>query len=372
MRVRFLTVISILVGYTAFKVYQLWPTHPLGSIVVAILAFVVMLASTILLRGHPEIYDRTWFHLLTWAGSIAMALWATFILLSIPLDILNLLSLPLGPFPFFVRLPFLLLGISVLLVALGFVQAWRGAKIKETHVQIENLTPALEGLKLLQISDLHVGPTIRAPYVREVVARANAVNPDLIFMTGDIADAHAGSIVEHTRPLSELKSRYGVFYVTGNHEYYWGVDAIVKQLQNLGIQPLLNKNAIVKIGDAKLMVAGVNDPVGESLPGHTPDLPRAAKSATKADLKVVLAHRPDVSLEAEPLGFDLQFSGHTHAGQFFPFSLLIGLAHKYSRGLYRHGNMWVYVNPGTGYWGPANRLGVTPEISLIILSRTRK
>jgi len=158
--------------------------------------------------------------------------------------------------------------------------------------------------------------------------------------------------------------------VTGNHEYYWDPEGLIAKMRELGFTPLLNENAALKIGESRLLVAGVTDPMGAAMtPAQKPDVSRAAHSDEKADLRILLAHRPDASTEAEPLGFDLQFSGHTHAGQFFPFSLLIGLEHRYSRGLYRHGRMQVYVNPGTGFWGPPNRLGVPAEITLATLRR---
>jgi predicted MPP superfamily phosphohydrolase len=140
-------------------------------------------------------------------------------------------------------------------------------------------------------------------------------------------------------------------------------------MRGLGFVTLLNENKILKVGETSLMVAGVTDPVGvHMLRGHASDTTKALTSSEESQFKILLAHRPDACHGAESLGVDLQFSGHTHAGQFFPFSLFIGLAHKYYNGLYRHGNMWLYVNPGTGYWGPANRLGVVSEISCLTLT----
>jgi predicted MPP superfamily phosphohydrolase len=189
-----------------------------------------------------------------------------------------------------------------------------------------------------------------------------------VLVTGDIADARASSIVEDLAPLAELKAKHGVFYVTGNHEYYWDADGLVKLATSLGLQALMNENRVVKVGDAKILVAGITDPMGFMAGGrHRPDLARALTQAESTDFKILLSHRPDPFAEAEKSGVDLQFSGHTHGGQFFPFSLLIPLAHKHYRGLSRHGSLWIYVNPGTGYWGPPNRFGVPPEITLLSL-----
>jgi predicted MPP superfamily phosphohydrolase len=263
-----------------------------------------------------------------------------------------------------------LFGVSGALAGLGLLEVVRGPKIKKTLLAVENLPPSLQGLKIAQISDLHVGLTIRKGYVEEVVRLMNETNPDFIFLTGDITDAPINSIAEHLKPLSNLKSKYGTFYITGNHEYYWDIESIIEAMKALGFTLLLNENRTLKIGDSKILIAGITDPAGEhGLPGHAPSMSRSIAALDETAFKILLAHRPDACVEAEALGFDLQFSGHTHAGQFFPFSLLIGLAHKYTKGLYRHGRMWVYVNPGTGYWGPADRLGIRAEISLVTLGK---
>ena len=147
-----------------------------------------------------------------------------------------------------------------------------------------------------------------------------------------------------------------------------GYVEVIAKMKELGFTTLLNENVILKIGEQNLMIAGVRDPAGENAVAD--DAPNAKQTATtyeKVDLKILLAHKPDACEEAEGLGFDLPFSGHTHAGQFFPFSLFIGLAHRYAGGLYQHGRMWAYVNLGSGYWGPADRLGVRSEITLVTL-----
>lgn len=376
---RLLYIVSVLIIYTSYKAIQLWPTQPLAGITLSILLFVVILGGTFGYRARPQIFDKFWFHVLTWTGSIAMGLWATFMIISIPVDVLHLLIFafqkafavePEKLSSLFRDIYIFIFVLTLGLSGLGYLEVLRGPRIKKTLLTIADLDPALEGLKIAQLSDLHVGTTIRKGYVEEVVARTNAAHPDLIVLTGDIADAQASSVVEHLKPLQGLKSRFGVFYVTGNHEYYWEPKALISQMRSLGFQVLLNSNIVLKVGAAQLMVAGVTDHAGEQmLPGHKPDARAALSSSEKVSFKILLAHRPDACVAAEPLGAELQFSGHTHAGQFFPFSLFIGLAHQYSRGLYRHGQMWVYVNPGTGYWGPANRLGVGAEISLITLAR---
>ncbi|MBS1984743.1 MAG: metallophosphoesterase [Bdellovibrionales bacterium] len=365
---RLFQILVVLVLYTVFKAIELWPDHPARSSALAILLFVVMLSGTIAYRSNPSIFDQPWFRILAWMGSLAMALWITFALLSLPADLVHLFAAVAGKSWNFSAVAHAELVISITFISMGFLTVVQGPQVKRVPMSIDDLPPSLQGLTIVQISDLHVGPTIRGNYVEEVVRRANAINPDLVFLTGDIADAHPTSIEKHLQPLKNLKARYGTYYVTGNHEYYWGAAAIVGHLEQLGVHALLNSNKVITVGNTRVLIAGVTDPAGEhALANHAPNSTQAATSNESAQLKILLAHRPDACIEAEKLGFDLQFSGHTHAGQFFPFSLLIGLAHQYSRGLYRHERMWVYVNPGTGYWGPADRLGVHPEITAAIL-----
>lgn len=369
---RFLLILAGLIFYTCFKATQLWPANPVGATAGALLFFAVMIGGILVHRPHQRIYNELWFLAWIWAGSLSMAVWATFVIVSLPLDGVHLLIWLLGYSetlqPWLPQFHWAVLAIACLLAAVGFLQVLRGPQIVHTTIPIEDLTSDLDGFKIAQISDLHVGPTVRHGYVEEVVRRTNSTDPDLVLFTGDIADAHAASVAQNLKPFTDLKSRYGIFYVTGNHEYYWDTKAILREFQNFGLTPLLNENVIKTVGTSTILIGGVTDPQGQTmLEGHTPDLARAAQTREQVALKILLAHRPGVADEAESVGFDLQFSGHTHAGQFFPFSLFIGLAHQYSRGLYRHGDLWVYVNPGTAYWGPADRLAVTPEISLITL-----
>lgn len=376
---RFLIIVSLLFLYTGYKANQLWPAHRVLTALLTLLLFGIMLGGTFFYRTNPLVFNAIWFRVIVWSGAIAMGFWATFVLLSLPFDIMHALMNAYHRIvdgvafsderrTFFRGLSVSIFGLSGGLAAVGLFQAYRGPDVKRAVVPRKVKHPGLAGLKIAQISDLHIGPTLRRGYVADVVQRTNALSPDLIFITGDLADAHASSLTEHLEPLGTLQARHGVFYVTGNHEYYWGAADLVAALTTLGITPLLNENRVLSIGEARVLVAGVTDPTGERVPGHAPDLEKALREPSPVDYKILLAHRPHISIEAERLGADLQFSGHTHSGQFFPFSLLIGIAHQYSAGLYQRGNLSVYVNRGTGYWGPANRFGVPSEISEITLT----
>lgn len=370
--IKFIFILISLLFYTCFKAVQLVPGHFLLMIILSLIFFTLMISSLFLGRIKPVYFEMIWFQALTWIGMTFMGFWGTFILISAPFDLLNLIVTFFnhGKLFFSHDAYLIIFGLSILITFIGFIQVLLGPVVKEVPVPVEQLPADLEGLAIVQISDLHIGPTIQSRYVKKVVKKTNASNPDLIVITGDLADAHTESIKKHLQPLADLKARYGVFYVTGNHEYYWGIESLLPELQLLGFKILTNTNEVIAIRDTKILVAGIPDPSGKQfVSDHQPDMAKARATEVATHFNILLAHRPDPYISAEEHGFHLQFSGHTHAGQFFPFSLLIPIAHKYYNGLNRHGKLWLYVNPGTGYWGPANRFGITSEITLVRLTR---
>lgn len=254
---------------------------------------------------------------------------------------------------------------TAIMVLAGTIHALMGPHVKRVTLTIKNLHPSLEGITIAQISDLHIGPTIRLPYVQKVVQRTNALRPDVIVMTGDIGDGPVRIYERDAVGLGELKAKYGVIYVSGNHEHYWGVDDWMGVMSNLGFTVLKNSTQSIKIGDANLSISGVPDPVS----GIKPDLENLAVENQNSDLRILLSHRPGTARKAEELGFNIQLSGHTHGGQFFPWTLVVKFVHEFNRGLSRVGNLWIYVNVGTGAWGPLLRIGSTSEISLLSLRK---
>ena len=253
---------------------------------------------------------------------------------------------------------------------IGISQAIRGPKVYEVRVPIQELPQELEGFKIAQISDLHVGPTIGRKYTEEVVSIVNGLQPDLIAMTGDFVDgsvAHLRSLLE---PISSMKAKHGMFFVTGNHEYYWGVREWLNVFRELGARVLLNEHVVIQEKGRDMVIAGVTDlSAGGMIPEHESSPRKSIQGAPANGVKILLAHQPASYKEAADSGFHLQLSGHTHGGQFFPWSLVVKLAQRYYKGLNKHENMWVYVNRGTGYWGPPHRFAVPSEISLLTLTR---
>lgn len=258
--------------------------------------------------------------------------------------------------------------LAVLISLAGTLIAFQGPKIRSISIPIDKRFQSLNGLKIVQISDLHVGPLIGKNYVEKVVQLTNQLQADLVVLTGDIGDSNPKHFGSELAPLKQLKSTYGGFFVTGNHEYYWNAEEWIQAIVACKIHPLLNQG--VSLLDSQLWLGGITDPDGARfIPNHAPN-PKQALDNEKSRLayKILLAHQPKNCFAAEKAGFDLMLSGHTHGGQFFPFNLLVGFFNPYSKGLNRHRNMLVYVNLGTGFWGPALRLGVTAEITLLKLA----
>lgn len=263
-----------------------------------------------------------------------------------------------------------LMGVAAAGTGFGYYEAKKLAEVVEVDVPIEGLKKELDGFRIAQISDVHVGPTIKRAYLQAVVERVNALRPDLIAFTGDMVDGYVDKMREEVSPIRQLEAPYGAYFVPGNHEYYWDGPAWCAEAERCGLHVLVNAHHLVDVDGARLVVGGVTDyRAGSRVEGHESDPHRALEGAPEADFRLLLAHQPKSVWEAEKAGFDLQLSGHTHGGQFWPWSLFVGMAHPFTRGLNDYESMKIYVNRGTGYWGPPLRLGVPSEITLLTLRR---
>lgn len=259
---------------------------------------------------------------------------------------------------------------TLISLAFGVYETWRGPKVERVQIPIKNLAPELEGFKIVQISDLHVGPTIGAKYVKKVVGISNQLNPDLVVLTGDLIDGQVPDLHQDTQLLKGLQSLHGTYFITGNHEYYWGAKEWVEEFRSYGIIPLINENKSIQHKGKELFLAGITDlSAGKLEVEHAPSLEKALQGSSGKNPIVLLSHQPGIYEEAKQRGVHLQLSGHTHGGQFFPWTLVVNLVHRYSRGLNDHQGLWVYVNRGVGYWGPPLRFGSPSEISLLSLTR---
>ncbi len=244
----------------------------------------------------------------------------------------------------------------------GIVSALSPTAVKRVRVTIDRLTGAASGMRIVQISDVHVGPTIGKDFIRQVVTRINGLSPDVIVITGDLVDGSVDQLTEHVAPLAELKAKHGVFFVTGNHEYYAGADAWIAHLATLGIRTLRNERVRIG-GEEGFDLAGIDDHSAGS------DLPKALAGREPDRACVLLAHQPRGIELADKLGVDLQLSGHTHGGQMFPWNFMVRLQQPYIDGLHKLARAQIYVSRGTGYWGPPMRVGAPAEITEIELVR---
>jgi uncharacterized protein len=259
---------------------------------------------------------------------------------------------------------------AVLVCAYGALVVARGPEVVRVRVPLSRLDPRLDQFRIVALSDLHVGPTIGRSFLAKVVADANALDPDLVAITGDVVDGDVERLADEVAPLAGLRAKHGVFVVTGNHEYFSGADAWCAHLAKLGVRPLRNERVTIERSGASFDLAGVDDPVGEST-GHGPDLARALEGRDGSRVVVLLSHRPRIVEEASRAGVDLVLASHTHGGQVQPFGLLTRLSEPLLAGLERFGPTWMYVGRGTGYWGPPMRVLAPPEITLVELAAAR-
>jgi predicted MPP superfamily phosphohydrolase len=240
--------------------------------------------------------------------------------------------------------------------------------VRQVEVTLDRLPKRLSGTTIVQLSDVHVGPTIGRPFIEAVVKQVNALEPDVVAITGDLVDGSVDQLREAVAPLAELRAKHGVFFVTGNHEYYSGVHRWCRELSRLGIRVLRNER--VSIGDesASFDLAGVDDASAHRFGrGHGADLESALAGRDPERELVLLAHQPRQIHEASGLGVGLQLSGHTHGGQLWPWKYMVRLEQPVVSGLARVGRTQLYVSNGTGYWGPPMRLGAPAEITRITL-----
>ena len=261
--------------------------------------------------------------------------------------------------------------LAVLATVIGFVDARRRPRVVEITVPLGELPPALEGFTIAQISDVHIGPTIKRDFMRRIVELVNGLEVDLIAITGDLVDGSVQQLARHVEPLRGLRARHGAYFVTGNHEYYSGAAAWIAEIRRLGLHVLLNQHVVLSHDGASLLVAGVTDYSAHRFePTHRSD-PQAALAGAPSGVRprVLLAHQPRTAAAAADAGFDLQLSGHTHGGQFWPWNLFVRLQQPFTAGLHRLGRLWVYTSRGSGYWGPPKRLGVPSEVARVRLVR---
>src|SRR5690606_16437066 len=256
-------------------------------------------------------------------------------------------------------------------VVLGGVALRRGLAPPEhrrVEVRLARWPRALDGLRIVQLSDVHIGPLLDRRFAAALVARVDALAPDLVVVTGDLVDGSVRRLGAEVEPLGALRAPHGVWFVTGNHDHYSGADDWVARVTDLGWRPLRNARATIAVNGVAFDLAGVDDPHGALVDvGGGEDLDRALAGRDPERPLVLLAHDPATFRRAAARGVDLQLSGHTHGGQIWPFRWAVRLTVPWVAGLYRVGGSTLYVSRGTGFWGPPMRLGAPAEITELVL-----
>jgi uncharacterized protein len=267
---------------------------------------------------------------------------------------------------------------SIGLLALGYAGARRDPVTERVVVDVPGLASDLDGYRIAQITDVHLGGFTSGEDFRTVVDRTNALGADLVAVTGDLGEVHVAYATKDAEPLGLLKARDGVYFVPGNHEVYAGVDEWVALVRSLGVTALINEHRLIRRGEARLIVAGVPNaadgmhgtpPGAKGIAAIRSDPAAALRGAPPADFRLLLAHQPSSARPAERAGFDLMIAGHTHGGQFFPWNHVARLAYGFVSGLRQLGSLRVYVSRGVGVYIVPARIGVPPEITLLELRR---
>lgn len=375
----FITALSLVLhGYIAWRLLPALPLGPGGFAVGAgwLLASSLLTPAPLLirLRNLPVRMANA----LAWTGYFAMGVFSTLLVLCVLRDLLLAVVLAWD----FLQPGYLdsgqlrttsalaVVALSLMVSLIGLVNARRLARVVDVELPIEDLPAALAGFTIVQLSDIHVGPTIRRGYVDAIVDRVNGLDADLIAITGDLIDGSVAQLGAEVAPLSRLRARHGTFCVTGNHEYYHGVDEWLAEWRRLGLRALLNANATLEHDGELVLIGGVTDYSAHHIDAtHRSDAAAAARSRDAVAIKILLAHQPRSAAAAATAGFDVQLSGHTHGGQFAPWNFFVSMQQPFVAGLDRLHQLWVYTSRGTGYWGPPLRLFAPSEITRLRLVR---
>lgn len=367
-----LVLLALLHAYIGWRIL---PDLPVGTAtrvaggVGLLISFVLIPAGLLAhsIRRQP-LSDRV-----AWGGLLALGMFSSLLVLTFLRDLalgaaglfgvyrMELVTWSAGAVP----------ALAVLMTVIGFLNARRVAAVVDVDVPIAGLPQALHGFTIAQISDIHVGPTIKHGYLDAIVDAVNALDADLIAVTGDLVDGSVRRLAEHTAPLARLKARHGAYFVTGNHDYYSNAHEWIPEVRRLGLRVLINEHVVLRHAEASLLLAGVTDYTAHHFDESHRSDPHRALSGAPDDVavKVLLAHQPRSAEAAADAGFDLQLSGHTHGGQFFPWNFFVPMQQPYVAGLNRLRALWVYTSRGTGYWGPPKRFGAPSEITRVRLVR---
>lgn len=339
----FLSPLWLILSVPGYIGWRLLPALSIGPIAMCTgIAFLIACCVVLpLSERNRSIRNPRLADLFSWIGLLSMGFFSSLFVFTLLRDIVLLGALVLLPAHraavWAIPTARWTLVLTALVTLAGLVIARRRPRIVDVEIPISGLPKALHGFSIAQISDVHVGPTIKRGFVEGVVARVNGLKADLIAVTGDLVDGSVGQLSAHTA--------------------------------GLGLRVLKNEHVVLRHNGASLVLAGVTDLSAHHFDAGQHSDPVAALRGAPADAgaRILLAHQPNSADVAAGAGFDVQLSGHTHGGQFWPWNLFIGFFQPFAGGLYRLKNLWVYVSRGTGCWGPPNRFGAPSEITRIRL-----
>ena len=270
-----------------------------------------------------------------------------------------------------------LVAVSVALYALGIIAGWVGSRwlhVRQLRATFPDLPPALEGLRIVQLSDLHIGPQTSRRFLNRVRSAVAVAGGDLIAVTGDLVDDHAPDSAHYAAALGDLAAPLGVYVVPGNHDVYASWPAVRAELERLPVTILVNESRLIHRRAARFAVAGTGDPAGRWIAtSHAaPDIDATLRGIPAGTFTIALAHNPALWPGLAERGVALTLSGHTHWGQLalpaFKWSLA-GLFLDHAMGVVTRDASVLYIHPGTGFWGIPFRIGARPEVTIIELRR---
>ena len=362
----FLSILLSILGSCFYYLSQRLVTGPLGYFPLGILFLSILAIPLIYWVGDRDANTR-FDEFVQKMGFFSMGTFSFLLTFTLLRDVLMVLSMKSEAYHDFLSLhgSTFILSLTTFALVVGSISAGRGPRVKTTEVFVDRLPKGLDGFKIALLSDLHIGIMIDRAYVQKTVELTRGLQADIVALTGDIVDETFEKAKEVAAELKGLGPANRIFYAAGNHEYYWNGPEWFEYFKSLGWNVLLNQSRIIEHQNEKVLVGGVVDWAAQEYTKESPDLQAAIQG--EATFKILLAHQPKIAPQAAAIGFDLQLSGHTHGGQFFPWTWFAKRVHAIALGLEKVGKMWIYVSPGTGSWGPSIRLGTQTEVSLIIL-----
>lgn len=340
--------------------------EPLRGVALGLL--VVLGVGAVLQPALERFLKPPWLRIASFPFVVWMGLfWISFVALGISDGVLGLMGASGGSDVAGIRAA--VVGAVVLaLSAVALRSGLRLPAVRRVEIALARWPRALDGFRIVQISDIHIGPMLGRDFAAGLTGRVNALDPDLVVVTGDLVDGSVEALRDEVAPFAGLRARHGVFFVTGNHDVYSGGESWVERVRELGLRALRNERVAIGGADG-FDLAGVDDHRGDWVHGSTEDLDAAVAGRDESRALVLLAHDPGTFRRASKRSIDLQLSGHTHGGQIWPFAYLVRLAIPFVAGHYRVGRSQLYVSRGSGFWGPPMRLLAPAEISEIVLRR---